>query len=73
MNSLKVYAALMLLVRSIIVDAIITKPDLSEYGVDVSYPIHHYLDGKGISTLALRLLSNLIISYCSFAFLQEAV
>jgi len=24
----------------------ITKPDLSEYGVDISYPIHHYIDEK---------------------------
>mmetsp|Transcript_28509 Transcript_28509/g.39256 ORF Transcript_28509/g.39256 Transcript_28509/m.39256 type:complete len:462 (+) Transcript_28509:45-1430(+) len=24
----------------------ITKPDLSEYGVDISYPIHHYMDGN---------------------------
>ena len=31
----------------LVAEATFNKPDLSEYGMDVSYPIHHYIDGNG--------------------------
>lgn len=33
-----------------------TTANLSEYGVDISYPIHHYIDEKG---------------YCEFEFIMS--
>jgi len=50
--------------------AIITTPDLSEYGVDVSYPIHHYLDGKGEPNSQLKLADSYS---CKFQLLSQLV
>ena len=33
-----------------------TAANLSEYGVDISYPIHHYIDGKGFLWLFAKVL-----------------
>ena len=38
---------LFILVSIFVVTSFQTTANLSEYGVDISYPIHHYIDEKG--------------------------
>ena len=55
-----------------------TTANFSEYGVDISYPIHHYIDEKGLKTnnkIALGLSRNkfIVLLMYSFPLFQKAI